>query len=263
MGRGFWDYVLLPFNLSFRAEMNSLRFDGVLGPVFILTLPFVFLIKRISIAVRIGLVCSGLLFVFWAVSAQQMRYLIPIFPFLAITTGYILGHFHRKKAFFSILTLAVCLTLLMNGLHIFRQFKIIKPLNYITGAEDRHGFLSRTIPSYDMFHYLNTSLKKDAKIFFIYMKNLGFLCNRAYFSDSLFESHTIQKILKHSVSPQQVYTGLKRKGFTHILYDIQYVFGESSPLPYQGKTLFHAFQKGFLDFVKCDKGRYFLYRLKI
>jgi len=114
-----------------------------------------------------------------------------------------------------------------------------------------------------MFRYLNTHLEKDAKIFLIYMKNFGFLCDRAYFSDSLFESYTIQKILKHSVSPQQVYTALKRKGFTHILYDIQYVLGESSPLSYQEKTLFHAFQKGFLDFVKCDKGRYFLYRHKI
>ncbi|MBW1995139.1 MAG: hypothetical protein JRI77_11925 [Deltaproteobacteria bacterium] len=190
MGRGFWDYMLLPFNLSFRAEMNSLRFDGVLGPVFILTLPFVFLIKRISPDIRIGLVFSEVLFVFWAVSAQQVRYLIPIFPFLAITTGYILGRFHRKKTVFSILTLFVFTALMVNGLHIFRQFKRIKPLNYITGQEDRHAFLSRIIPSYDMFRYLNTHLEKDAKIFLIYMKNFGFLCDRAYFSDSLFESYT-------------------------------------------------------------------------
>ena len=38
MGRSLADYLLLPWNLSIRASMDSPQFDGVLGPLFFLTL---------------------------------------------------------------------------------------------------------------------------------------------------------------------------------------------------------------------------------
>jgi hypothetical protein len=40
MGRSLPDYLLLPWNLSIRAKMDSPEFDGILGPIFLLTLPF-------------------------------------------------------------------------------------------------------------------------------------------------------------------------------------------------------------------------------
>jgi len=54
---------------------------------------------------------------------------------------------------------------------------------------------------------------------------------------------------------------LKNDGFTHILYDIQYVTGNLSPFTQQEKDLFTSFQDNFLKHVRSSKDRYFLYSL--
>ena len=202
------------------------------------------------------------MFLFWAGSAQQIRYLIPVFPCLAITTGYIISTYRRQKILFTLLILSVVTGLGMNGYHIAKDFIKIKPLRYVTGREDRNAFLSRVIPSYDMFRYINTHLPQDAKIFLIYMKNIGYLCDRNYYSDSMFESYTLQKILQRSVSPEQVCDGLTEKGFTHILYDIRYILGEYSSFSENERSLFIAFNNRFLKQVKIDKNIYYLCRIE-
>jgi hypothetical protein len=148
-----------------------------------------------------------------------------------------------------------------NGYHIVRDFLQIKPLGVIAGSEDRDAFLSRMIPSYAMFRYVNKELPEGSKIFFIYMKNLGYLCDHPYYSDSMFESYTIQKILDQSATPSDVYASLKQGGFTHILYDINHVSGEMTTFSKQERDLFLAFQKRYLELKNVEKGRYYLYRL--
>ncbi len=261
MGRGLLDYLLLPWNVSVNATMHSPRFDGVLGPVFILTLPFAIGMRKIAIGAKIAMAYCLFAFMFWASSAQQIRYLIPVFPFLAIMTAYVLTYYRRRKFVFGLLVVLVAGSLGFNGYHIVRDFLKIKPLGVITGLENREAFLDRMIPSYSMFQYLNAQLPEDSKIFLIYMKNLGYLCDRPYYSDSMFESYTIQKILAQSSTPAEVYVSLKERDFTHILYDINYVSGDMSTFSEQEKALFFVFQKRYLELIKTEKGRYYLYRL--
>ena len=263
MGRSLIDYLLLPWNLSFQAKLNSPQFDGIIGPIFIFTLPFVLGIRKIPQGFKIGLMFSGLMFLFWASSAQQIRYLIPIFPFLSLITGYVLYHYQRKKIVYAILVGMVGICIGINGFHITKHYLKIRPERYVFGYEDKHVFLSRMIPSYDIIRFINARLSPDTKIFLIYMKNLGFLYERPYYSDSMFESYTIQKYLSRSTSPEAVYMKLKNDGFTHLLYDIQYVLGNFSPFTQQEKDLFASFQDQFLKLITSSKNRYFLYGLKI
>jgi hypothetical protein len=261
MGRGLLDYILLPWNLSVNARMNSPQFDGVLGPVFILTLPFALGMRKISLGARIAMFYCLFTFMFWASSAQQIRYLIPVLPFLAIMTAYVLCYYQHRRVVFRVLVVLIAGSMGFNGYHIVSNFLKIKPLGVITGLEDREAFLDRMIPSYAMFQYANTHLPEDSKIFLIYMKNFGYLCDRPYYSDSMFESYTIQKILAQSSTPEAVYVSLKERGFTHILYDINYISGEISTFSEQEKTLFFAFQKRYLELIKNEKGLYYLYCL--
>jgi hypothetical protein len=260
-GRGFFDYLLLPWNVSVNARMNGPQFDGILGPVFLLTLPFVVGMRKIAISAKVIIVYCLLIFMFWASSAQQIRYLIPIFPFLAMMTAYILSYYRSRKGVFAVLTVFIAGSLAFNGYHMAKDFVKIGPLDVITGQEDRDTFLSRMLPSYAMFQYLNARLPEDSNVFLIYMQNLGYLCNPPYYSDSMFESYTIEKILGHAATTAGVYHTLKEKGFTHILYDINYVFGDMSTFSSEEKTRFSAFQKEYLKLIKTAKGRYYLYRL--
>jgi len=261
MGRTFLDYILLPWNLSFHAKMNSAHFDGMIGPIFIATLPFVVGIRKPSMVLKIMGICCILMFLFWASAAQQIRYLIPIFPFLAIITGAILTEYQKKKMVYYLLVFLVAGSLVFNGYYIIKDFRRINPVNVVIGKEGRSEFLDRMLPSWGMFDTMNRHLPPDAKIFLIYIKNWTFLCEKECYSDSMFESYTIQKILSGASTPAEVASTLTRTGFTHILFDINYIYGHLSTFTPSEQALFQAFTHEHLELVKADRS-YYLYRIR-
>jgi hypothetical protein len=259
MGRNLLDYLLLPWNLSLRAKMDT-EFDGILGPIFLLTLPFLAALRRWETPLRMILTYALLTFFFWASSAQQIRYLIPLFPLLALVVGAILTRYRSRKMIFGLLLCIVAGSLAFNGYHIAREFIKINPLRVAVGLESRDHFLSRTLPTYTMYRFVNQALPPDARIFLIYMKNYTFLCDRDCYADAMFEAHTLQKILREEASPDRVRNRLKAAGFTHILYNEHYLLGEPSPLSAEEKQLFLAFQNSHMRNVR-QQGFYRLYRL--
>lgn len=260
MGRTLMDYLLLPWNLSIHAKLHSTRFDGVLGPVFLLTLPFLVGLRSFPSRIKILILYSGFSFLFWIFSVQQIRYLIPALPASAVLAGYVVSRYRERKAVFTFLILLVGASICINGYHTGQEFLRIKPYRYVLQKETRNEFLSRLIPSYDMFDYINTRLPLDAKVFLVYMKNPGFLCERAYYSDSMFESFTVQQVLVRAVSTESIYSFFKEGGFTHILYDDRYVFGELTPFSEEEKQKFLTFQKRHLK-LKSEEKTYYLFSL--
>jgi len=261
MGRTFFDYILLPWNLSIHAKMDSPQFDGIIGPVFILTLPFAIMLRKFDNILKIITVYCLLTFMFWASSAQQIRYLIPIFPFLAIYVGAILTHYQRNKLAFVVLLLFISGGLAHNGWHIFHDYINVKPVNVVIGKENRDVFLKRMLPSYAMFDFINSQLPQNSKIFLIYMKNWTFLCDKECYSDSMFESYTIQKILSQASTPANVFVKLTENGFSHLLFDIKYIYGRLSTLTPAEQNLFRTFTNEHLELVRADQS-YLLYRIK-
>jgi len=259
MGRSLLDYLLLPWNLSLRAKMDT-EFDGILGPIFLLTLPFLAALRRWETPLRMILTYALLTFFFWASSAQQIRYLIPLFPILALVTGAILTRYRSRKEIFGLLLCIVAGSLAFNGYHIARGFITINPLRVAVGLESRDHFLSRTLPTYPMYRFVNWNLPPDARIFLIYMKNYTFLCDRDCYADAMFEAHTLQKIFREEASPERVRNRLKAAGFTHLLYDERYLLGEPSPLSAEEKSIFLDFQAAHLSAVHRE-GPYHLYHL--
>jgi hypothetical protein len=260
MGRSLLDYILLPFNLSLRAKLGSPKFDGILGPIFLLTLPFLVMIRRWGTPVRVLLIYSLLTFLFWASSAQQIRYLIPLFAVFAIVIGVILTRFLNRKRIFVLLLYLLAGSLAFNGYHIVLDFMKISPLRVVVGIESRDDFLSRSLPQYPLYRFVNRNLPPDARVFLLYMKNYTFLCERDCYADSMFETHTLQRILRESLSMVEVGNKLKANGFNYLLYDEFYLLGEQSPFSADEKKLFRDFQKGHLSAVHRE-GSYHLYRL--
>jgi hypothetical protein len=261
MGRTFLDYILLPWNLSFHAKMDSPHFDGMIGTIFIATLPFAAGIRKPEMALKIMVIFCLFTFLFWTSSAQQIRYLIPVFPFLAILIGSILTSFERKKFLRYLMMFLIAGGLAFNGYYIYRDYLNIKPLDVVVGKEERRAFLSRMLPSYAMFDYMNDHLPQNSKIFLIYMKNWTFLCKHECYSDSMFESYTIQKMLSQSSTPEDVSSALKERGFTHIFCDMNYIYGSLSTFTPHEKALFHTFVNGYLELERSDRS-YYLYRIK-
>jgi hypothetical protein len=259
-GRTLLDYLLLPWNVSLRAKMDSPQFDGLLGPIFLLTLPFLAVLRRWETPVRVLLIYLLPTFLFWASSAQQIRYLVPLLPLLALLTGAIVTRYRDRREIFALLLCLIAGSLSFNGYHIFRDFNKIAPLHAAVGIESRDEFLSRRLPHYPMYRFINRNLPPDARVFLIFMKNFTYLCDRDCYSDSMFEAHTLQKILREESSVEGIRNRLKSMGFTHLLYDVVFLLGEPSPLSDEQKKLFSRYQEQYLHAVRSE-GTYRLYRL--
>lgn len=262
MGRNWSDYLLLPWNLSVHARMNSPRFDGVIGPLFLLVLPLGLAARPLPSALKTALGFCLAYFVFWAFTAQQIRYLFPVFPFLALTVGFIVQQLRAKPVVQALALAAIAGSLVFNGVHLVRDLAALAPLDYLTGRQDRHAFIARHVPAYPLYRFANENLSDRDKLFLIYMRNLGFLCERPFYSDSILESHTLEQVLSQSADPDQVRLALAQKGFTHIMVDHHFVLGSSSPLSPAHQALFAAFERRHLALLAALQERYFLFALR-
>ncbi len=253
MGRELTDYLLLPWNMSFNARMNSSQFDGMIGPVFLLLLPLLFFIRKKGITLKIVIIYCLVSFVFWASSSQDIRYLVPVLPFLTILCGVVFTHFKEHKGIMTYSAAVIVCCAIFNSSLIFSDFKKIRPFPFILGFEDRSAFLNRSLSTYKMYSIASYSLPANANLFLINMRNYTFLCDINCYSDTMFETETLKKILANSSTGKEVQQKLKGRGFTHLMYDELYVIGEKSLLSAADKSLFIEFVNDYLKEISRDR----------
>src|SRR4029077_11362962 len=86
--QGPLDYLWSPIRLAVAAQPDQPAFyDGVLGIVFVLALPLLAWTlwrRRLDVELRLAVLVSASLFVFWLFSSQQLRYLLPATAGLAV-----------------------------------------------------------------------------------------------------------------------------------------------------------------------------------
>ncbi len=158
VGKRPLDYLLLPWNIyvqhaRFGAVMNRIDIPSVLFPLTLL-----YPLRRGNPVVRSLLLLSLGRFVLWSVGSQQVRFLLPVYPLLAVATAYMLPKLIRKRPGGSALyvffpTLAVGLM----ALTLFYQIQVAlkhNPSYVITGLESRHQYLMRNERDYPAMQYL-------------------------------------------------------------------------------------------------------------
>lgn len=252
MGRQPLDYLLLPVNVSFFAQMNSVRFDGLLSPIFLLLLPLLFRGRdRSQHLATCGIFCVTF-FLFWAVSSQDIRYLTPILPLLAVFCGVVLTRLADSKNLqaYAIAVILACSA--FNIANVYEDFVKIRPFPVLLGGEASQDFLKRNLNVYAMYDYANRNLAPHDRVFLINMKNYSFLADFDCYSDSMFESYSLNRLVSKSASPEQLLAGLRSSGFTHLLYDDTHVTGAKSLLGPREIQLFSEFRKSRLQPVFSD-----------
>ena len=269
MGRGLADLVLLPYNLTFKAESHSYNFDGQIGIVFFVLIPALIAgLWKLRPARWIDLsVCFTVLICFWFVYFQYVRFLAPAFTALTLLgvaglekiTRPTSGDGSLLRWLGQIMLCVVACGVLFNLYLIGDIWQKKAPAKYVTGQETREEYLTRNIPPYPMYQAMN-ALDPEAKVFLVFMRNLGFLAERSFHSDSIYEAHTLQKILAQDASADGVRRQLQSLGITHLMLDRSYVFGKGAAIPPAHQTALNRFLKTRGKLLK-QKDDFFLYRL--
>ncbi len=269
MGRGLLDLLLLPYNLTFHAQPGSLKFDGQIGIVFFMLIPalIVGLWKpRSPRWVPLGL-CFAVLMFFWFVYFQYVRFLAPAFTALTLLGVAGLEKITRPKSedgspprwLGQILLGVVACGVLFNVNLIRESWQKKAPWEYVTGKETRDPYLARNISGYPMYQAMN-KLNPEAKVLWVYMRNRGYLAERSFHSDSVFEDFTLKSIVEQDASPEGIRRQLQSLGITHLMFDRNYMLGKEAAFSPDHQTALNRFLKNHTQLLK-QKDNFFLVQL--
>jgi hypothetical protein len=225
-----WDIALLPFRIFFQGKDGDPRyFDGKLNPflLFFTVLAF-YRIREDTPMVRmekkVMLLFSILFFAFAFFSfSLRIRYIAPIIPPLVILS--VMGMKKtadqlRKRTQGNggqiggiLVTAMAAVALTYNAAYVVGQFHEVKPLSYLRGHLSRDEYIAHYRPEYPAMQYINRHLHSDSLIFFVYLGNRGYYCDRRY----RFGENLLAQLLVTSEGSEKILEGFRKVGATHLL----------------------------------------------
>jgi len=230
------DYLLAPIRLSLAAQPDQpAYYDGVLGLAFLFALPLLAWAswrRRLDVELRLAVFISTCLFVFWLFSSQQLRYLLPALPGLAVAAaaavsaaGASLGSASGRVARWLLLAAAV------PGLPVIvAWFLAVDPGRVVLGGEGRADYLRRRIDYYRYYELVNRDLPPTARVWLINMRRDTYHFDRPYFSDFLFEDHTLKQYVGAARTVEDIRAPVRAAGITHLLvrHDLLFDYNRST-----------------------------------
>ncbi len=223
------DYVAAPWNLSVAAQPEQpAYFDGVLGIAFLFGLPFlVWALWKFDVPVeaKIGVCVAAVIFLFWLFSSQQLRYLLPILPVLAIAIVLASERIAKSVPGFADITRASLSVAAVAGIFVGIAWFLQKaPIRVVLGGESKDQYLARNLDYYPYYQTLNTDAAADAKVWLINMRRDTYNLDQPYFSDYLFEDWTLRKLLWESRSVQELKAKAAAIGVQYVLTRHDFLF---------------------------------------
>lgn len=241
--KGITDYLLSPFAVSITAQPELPDFfDGVLGVAFLFGIPLIIWAWRrasFKTELKLGILVAGLLFLFWLFTSQQLRYLLPIFPLLAIAVCFSASILSRENKIFRQTLAAILLIISFVGAGVtFAWFAQKSPLQVALGGETRDEYLTANVDYYPYYKIVNNELPADAKVWLINMRRDSYLLEKPYFSDYMFEDWTLRQFAEESKTVAELRAKAKKLGVTHILarHDFLLDFDKSVVVDPQKRT---------------------------
>jgi 4-amino-4-deoxy-L-arabinose transferase-like glycosyltransferase len=225
-----WQIALLPLRIFLQGRDGDPQyFDGKLNP-FLLFLPiFAFFgskndpeyLKREK---KIILAFAVLFFsmAFFS-TVLRIRYISPIIPPLVLLSIFgvkniaeMIKQFPssvKKRIGLILFSIILFFVFWYNVDYLTKQFEFVRPLSYIARSVSRDEYIENYRPEYPVIKYINHNLKSDAKVYFVFLGNRGYYCDRDYiFGVELFSS-----LIRRANNSREISEGFQKSGITHLL----------------------------------------------
>ena len=225
-----WQIALLPLRIFFQGKDGDPQyFDGKLNPS-LLFLPFFafYQLKRdpeyLKREKKIMLTFAVLFLSISLFSAvMRIRYVSPIIPPLVILSVFgvkslleVIKQFPftvMKRVGLIFVSILIFLVFWYNGTYLAKQFKFVKPFSYLNKNVSRDEYISLYRPEYPAMQYINHHLSPNSVVYFIFLGNRGYYCDRDYLIGiGLFNS-----LIKGADNSHEILEGFQKTGITHLL----------------------------------------------
>ena len=217
-GESLWQIVALPLRIFISGQDdNPQYFDGVLSPILILFLPWAFHGKWLDDKKYIaGFALLLLLFATFLVN-MRVRYVLGIVPPLVVLLVYgVFNVYLRIKRPAFLFAGLLCFA----GWHATYLWKYIaeaQPLGFLSGAASRAEYLTRRLPEYSAFDYINREAPATAKIYLLFVGRRAYYCGRDYFHDGGDLPGFLLAAIRTAKNPEQIGQSLTDKHITHLM----------------------------------------------
>ena len=104
-----------------------------------------------------------------------------------------------------------------GGLVILAWFAEINPVRAVLGGEPRATYLARRLDYYPYYEVINRDLPATARVWLINMRRDTYHLDRSYFSDFVFEDHSLTRYVRAAKSAEEIRTRMHASGITHLL----------------------------------------------
>ena len=229
------DYMLAPANISIIAQPDEARyFDGVLGVAFLIGLPILvwaFWKFELPVEAKIGVGIAAIMFLFWLFSSQQLRYLLPIVPVMAIAIAASVEAIAARRTRLYVIWKYSLIAASIAGIFTSTAwFLKSAPLRVALGGETRDEYLTRNLDYYPYYQWLNANTDGKEIVWLINMRRDTYNIERPVFSDYLFEDWTLRKLVWESRSAQELRTRADAMGIEYVLtrHDFMFDFDKST-----------------------------------
>lgn len=265
LGRDAMSYFLLPWNIF--AQPVEFGGESIGSPSYCFwLLPFYLALPK-SRVVNVLLVLSGLRFGWWAIGAQELRYLLVVYPLLSIASAYVVSQALARwtkpfvRAEVGLLLLVILGTgLLVQWQYLWRQREA---LAFLSGAMSRAEFLRASLNPYAATEFVNRVLPAEAKILAI-GDGRGYYFEREFISDTGRDQWA--RRLARARTFEAVALGFRQDGITHIWVsaeDLEHIY---TRLDRAGRVreemrAFDQFKQRHLVLVYRDERGFELYAL--
>jgi hypothetical protein len=98
-----------------------------------------------------------------------------------------------------------------------KYFRDAEPLAYLGGAVSRTEYLTRALPEYSAFDYINRQTATDAKIYLLFVGRRAYYCQRNYFHDGGDLPGFLLGAIRAANNAEQIEQSLRQNQITHLM----------------------------------------------
>lgn len=215
-GQGWLSYLLLPFSIYLRSDLFSTFSIEVPSLLFPLALFYPW--KRGEGKLNNLAVYTGLWFLIWATGSQQVRFLLPIFPPLAILSSATLLNLIKHRWQTILVPGLIGGVLLSALLYQWLYLSYTQPVEVVLGIESKADFLLRTPQDhtdYAAFQFIRTNLNPTDRVLMLWYGR-SYYCDQRCLPDA--DQSQWQRLVRENRTVEQTALALRTMGITHLFF---------------------------------------------
>jgi len=217
-GESPWQIVALPLRIFFSGQDdNAQYFDGVLTPILIVFLPWAFKGKWLEDKKFIAAFALLLLLYSIFLVDMRIRYVLAMVPWLVVLLifGVFNVYLRIKRPVFLFAGL-LCFAG-WHGVYLWKYVAEAQPLGFLSGAVSRAEYLTRRLPEYPVFEYINRETPPSAKIYLLFTGRRAYYCERNYFHDGGDLPGFLLATIRAARKAEEIGQLLMAKQITHLM----------------------------------------------